>query len=1151
MIKKIFSAMFLLAFLLSGNTTVSADEMIVFVQDSNVSVSVNNKTIKEVLNMIEKEGTYRFLYDANLAELNNIISINVKKEKIEKVLGKVLANTNLVMQSMDNNLIVITTKEIALATNDEKKSSGETLNGRANSDLNPGFDSSSGNSAGMPGGRSPSQEVLTVKGKVIDANTREPVAFVTIYVKENKNKGTFTDGKGNYTLTDVVRGHTLVYNFLGYRVEEVKIEGQGVINVELVPETTTLEDVMVVAYGTVKKASYSGSATQIKQETFKDIPVVSFEQALAGVIPGVQVSQMSGQPGSLPEIRIRGFGSFNAGNEPLYVIDGVPATSGDWGSENIYTSSMNYLNPGDIESITILKDAAAASLYGSRASNGVVLITTKKGKIGRPVSTFKADVGVSYFAVNNYPLASEEDTEMLVRESWRNYGNDNPVKWASYGSLDAYVDAMAEKYYPSRKSEFIYVDWEDQLFRTGVSQNYEYNISGGSENSKIFASVAYNNEKGVNVIEYLKRITASVNAETKITNRLSVGGSFQYSKQNQSGHQDGEAKDNPFYLWKVHLTNRWPFKYASDGTYWMESYNGGSQRNPVSQFDLQINDANQLRILLKGWAELKLTNDLKVRSIISSDYLNVHDRFGWLYGHVNFSAYGDGYMSDRYRFVTKLVSSTVANYSKSLGDHNISAMIGWEGEKEHFLYTRVGMVDFANYGATQSALATTLDEAYTYTRDSNLLSAISSVNYDYKSRYYISGSYRRDGSSRLSPEKRWGGFWSVSGSWRLSNEKFLENVNWVNELRLRGSYGTSGTLPSDHFGYMAVFDYDVYGTVGAGYPANLANSDLTWEKNKNWNVAVDLRLFDKVDFVAEYYNKLTTDLLLDASVPSTTGFYSALTNIGSMVNKGVELGVNVEIIKKKDLSLSLGFNWSTLHNEVLALSEEGEQIVSRPHIWKAGYSYTQYYTREYYGADPATGQPLYYSNQILPDGTRDRTLVSRSQASSTILEGMTAIPKGFGGFNAVFSWKSLTASMAWSYKYGHYIWDDAFDDLETDGYNSYKNIAASQVDRWQKAGDEAYIPRRIAGNTGGGYYDSSRALKKGDYLRLKNLSVSYSLPKNLKDFLRISNARIYISGTNLLTFTGLNFDPEVQSNGYYNFTLPALRTLTIGLEVSL
>ncbi len=990
---------------------------------------------------------------------------------------------------------------------------------------------------------------IKVTGRVTDAIDGTPVPYVSVMVKGTSH-GTATDVKGIYSLNNVPSTGTLVFTFIGYQTQEVPVNGRGEVDVILVQQAVGLDEVMVVAYGTVTKGSYSGSATQLKQENFKDIPVVSFEQAIVGAVPGVQIAQKSGQPGSLPEIRIRGFGSFNAGNEPLYVIDGVPVTSGDWGSGNMYTSSMNFLNPGDIETITVLKDAAASSLYGSRASNGVILITTKKGKAGRVITTFKGNLAVSYFAVNNYPMVSEDEGEMLTREAWTNYGKDNPVFWQSYGSLENYVNAQTEKYYPSRKSNLIYEDWEKQLFRTAVSQNYELSVSGGNERSKVFASVAYTDDKGINRIQYLDRLTASINAEHQMSNRLKVGGSFQYSSQDQSGHQDGQAKDNVFYLWKVHLTPRWPFKY-DDGSYWMEYYDGGTRVNPVPQFDLQINDANQLRLLLKGWAELEITKDLKIKSIVSHDYLKMHDRFHWLYGHINFTAYGQGYASDRYRMVGRTVSSTIANYSKSIKKHNFAIMAGWEAEKEEFLYTRLAKMDFSNYGATESALATNYQSGYTYRSNSNLLSAVSSANYDYDTRYYISGSFRRDGSSRLGPDKRWGNFWSVAASWRLSNEAFIKDVKWINDLRLRGSYGTSGTLPSDFYGYMAVFGYGIYDTGAAGYPSNLANKDLTWEKNNNWNIGLDARLFDRVGLTAEYYHKTTKDLLMNATVPSTTGFGSALTNIGSMENRGVELAVNVDIIKNKDMTLTAGLNWATLHNEVLSLSAEGEQIVSRPHIWKAGYSYVQYYTREYAGVDPQTGNPQYYSNATLPDGSRDRTLVSRAKASSTILEGMTAIPKGFGGFNASFSWKSFQAAFSWAYKYGHYVFDNSVDDIEDDGYNSYKNTSKEQLRRWQKPGDITDVPRRVAGNTQGGYYDSSRALKKGDYLRLKNMTISYLFPKHITDAVKVSNARIYLSGNNLLTFTGLNFDPEVQSNGFYNFTFPALRTVTIGLEISL
>lgn len=953
-------------------------------------------------------------------------------------------------------------------------------------------------------------------------------------------------------------------------------------------DAVALEETIVVAYGTVKKGSYSGSASVVKENALKDAPVVSFEQVLSGKAPGVQVSSSSGQPGSEVDIQVRGYGSFNAGNQPLYVIDGVPATSGDYSSGNISTSAMNYLNPSDVESITILKDAAAASLYGSRASNGVILITTKKGKAGKLTSTFKANVGLSYFAYDNYPLASDSQTEALHRESWTNYANNNPSAWKKYSSVSDYVDAMVAKNYPAKdESKYIYKDWEDVLFRTGVAQTYEYSVSGGGEKGKIYASIAYTDQQGVVSIDYLRRFSTTINGETQIGKRLKIGGTVQYSWQYQDGHQDGQSsKDNPFYQWKVILNERWPYQYK-DGSLYLEAFNPGlSTINPVASYDAQVNDARQNRLILKGWAELKFTDWLTAKTIISSDWLYVHDKFGWLYGHPNFYAYSDvgGYMSDRHRNVNKMVSSSTLNFDRTWNKHHVSAMAGWEAEKETYRMTRIGKIDFSYLGATESIMGANFDDGYSYSRELAILSFLSRVAYDYNNKYYLTGTYRRDGSTKLAPLTRWGNFWSISGSWRFSNEKFMDFA-WLNDAKVRGSYGTSGTLPSDSFGWLAAYGYTFYGDKGASYPGNIANTDLTWEKNKNWNVGIDATIFDRYTFSVEYFNKKTTDLLLSASVPSTTGFSSSLMNIGAMRNDGWELSLNIDIIKKKDWDFSFGVNWSTVNNEILALSTEDEAQISTPHIWQKGYSFYQYYTRNYLGVCPEdnymgnsrlkAGNPMYAEGSFYKKGEvvdrdvylKDGTVVekgstmpkdsynyyptNRNNSSSMIIEGKTAIPKGYGGFNFDFRWKDLSVSMAWAYKYGHYIWDEGVEQMENDGYYSFhRNISKRQLNPWSETNTNSNVPKRIQDNNQGGYYYSSRFMKKGDYLRLKNMTVSYNIPKSFTNQLGISNARVYVAGSNLLTFSGLNIDPEVPANGRYKYSMPALRTVSLGVEVS-
>ena len=1015
-----------------------------------------------------------------------------------------------------------------------------------------------------------------VTGKVTSAEDGSPVSFASIVVKGTTNMATSGDN-GEFVLNNVANDATVVVSSIGFKTIEVPVNGKAYLEIILSPDTEALEEVMVVAYGTVKKGSYSGSATVVKDDALKDAPVMSFESVLSGKAPGVQVAASSGQPGAQADISIRGFGSFNAGNAPLYVIDGVPATSGDWSSGNISTTAMSFLNPSDIESITILKDAAAASLYGSRASNGVILITTKKGQRGKVTSTFKASVGVSYFAYDNYPLASDAETEELHRQAWYHYGQNNPNAWKNYNTLEDYVAAKVEQNYPSRdESKYIYKDWEDVLFRKGISQNYEYNISGGGEKGRIYASVAYSDQQGLTSIENLQRVSTTINGEATLNKFIKLGGNLQYSWTFQEGHQEDHSKDDPYTIWKVYLNERWPYAYKETGDLYMERWNPTvSTVNPVPTYDMQINDARQNRLLMKGWMEVKFTEWLTAKTTISSDWLYVHDRFGWLYGHPNFTAYGEpgGYMSDRHRNVNRMVSTTQLNFDKTWGDHHLSAMAGWEAEEEKYRMTRAGKTSFSYAGATESIFGTEYDSSYSYSREEGLLSVLGSLSYDFGARYYLTGTYRRDGSSRLAPETRWGDFWSVSGSWRFSNEKFMD-FDWLNDGKLRGSYGTSGTLPTDYFGYMSVYDYGVYGNEGASYPSNLANSDLTWEKNKNWNVAIDATIFDRYTLSVEYFEKKTTDLLLDAKIPSTTGFTSTLSNVGAMKNRGWELALNVDILKKNDWDLSVGVNWSKIDNEILSLSEEGETQTSRPYIWKQGYAFYQYYSRDYLGYDDE-GMPQYADGSffkkgatltedvILKDGTKlakgekaprdlyNYTPRNRNNSNSVILEGKTALPDGYGGFNVDLRWKDLSFTLAWSYKYGHYIWDDGTDDLYTDGYREFhRNIGKSQVDAWSETNKDAAFPKRIAGNNQGGYYDSDRFLHRGDYLRLKNATISYTIPRAFVNKLSLSNARVYVAGANLLTFSKLHIDPEIQNSGFYSLGMPSMRTVTFGLEVS-
>ncbi|MDR2064482.1 MAG: TonB-dependent receptor [Prevotellaceae bacterium] len=1004
------------------------------------------------------------------------------------------------------------------------------------------------------------QAQTRITGKVTDLNTGEPVSYASVAVKGYATAGTFTDDNGNYTVNMPEGSTTISVSSIGYRTQEIAVSSRSIINVELEPDVAQIEESFVVAYGVTTRGSYSGAANVIKADKIQDIPVISFEQALSGSTPGIKINSTSGLPGSFPEIRIRGAGSMNAGNDPLYVIDGVPAISGDLSESNTITSSMNFLNPGDIESVTILKDAAAASLYGSRAANGVVLVTTKKGKSGKTQFRFKADIGLSDFAFDNYPLASDAETEMLHREAWTNYGS---VKEGLSGTaLEQYVNAKVETYYPSKKDEYVYVDWKKILFRTAVTHNYELSVSGGDDKTRFFLSGAYNKNEAVTKGRYFDRISASLNLEHKVNKHINLGAGIQFSSTDQVGHQEGGgAYDNPWWAAYGFLTWRWP-AYNANGTYWKGFNNGedpydpnnANYRNPLINNETQITKSAQTRLLMKPWIEINIIDGLKAKTIFGYDGIYIHDKFGWLPEHANGQAYGDGFLTVKKHEYLKLVSSSTLNYNKTFAsNHNFSAMIGWEAEKQSNYHDYMGKTDMISTSVISMNLMTNVyGDVTDYDDESSLLSFISSINYNYKSKYFFTATYRRDGSSRLSVNNRWGDFWSVSGSWRITNEPFMNNINWVNDLRVRTSYGISGTLPASWYYYKPFYDFDVYGNRGALFISSANNPELTWEKNISINFAIETRLFNRLNFSADFYVKRTKDLLMNASTTAISGFSSYLRNIGSMENKGVELDINVDIIKNKDIAWTAGINWTYNKNRITEMAYKGEEIIDGSYILKEGYSYSQFRTREYAGVNPETGQVQFYRNNKLADGTYNKeTVNSASDANNIIIEGKTADPKGYGGINTNFRYKNLSVSLVFNYMYGHYVFDQHQDQISVDGGTSfYRPISKEQLKRWQKPGDITDVPRRMPYDRAG-YYNSSRMLMKGDFIRLKNITVSYSIPKTLTKKTGLDDVRIYAAGNNIFAITDLYFDPEApDSRGMAYRQTPPIRTISFGIEIS-
>lgn len=1090
----------------------------------NITLTMERATIKTILREIQTQTNYRFVYNDALVEMETITSLIVKDAPLLSVLKQLLEGKGIAYEIKDNQVIL------------------------------------------FPQGQAPpTSTLLTVRGTVTSAEDATPVSFVTVTVKGNDKLITSTDLEGKFVLPNVPANALLVFSFIGYSTQEIAVNNRTVVNISIYPDATILDEAMVVAYGTVKRGSYSGSASVVRNETIKDVPMMSVEQALAGSVPGMHVSAQSGQLGSQSEIRVRGIGSFNAGNNPLYVVDGIAMISGDLAGFSLWSiGSSNFLDAANIESVTVLKDAAAASLYGARGANGVILITTKTGKQGKAITTFKTSFGFSDFAVNNYPLVTDQEHEMLTREMVTNYAEMTPSVWnnATYNySMDNYVNNRTEYYYPSKKEGWEYVNWRKTMFRVATTQNYELSVSGGNSDSRLFASASYNDAKGISLLNQMKRVSSSVNANHKVTKFLNLGINTQYVFTDQDGYQEAAGnRDDPWFLTTTRLTPRFAFKkpdgtYAHFGPAASESYDGTVFRNPYADMDYQIGNSKQYRTLLKGFAELDILQCLKLKSIISFDNTRTDTRYAWMVGHQLGQQYANGYVADRFVTWRRLVSSSTLNFNKTFLDkHTTSIMVGWEAEDQRRLYTDLSKNDFANFALTSTYLASEIRNAYTMDDVQTLLSFISNFNYEYDSRYYFTATYRKDGSSRLGPETRWGNFWSVSGSWRLGNESFVTSIDWINDLKFRGSYGTNGRLPSSFYAWQTLYAYGRYDGDNASYPSSYASRNLSWETNYAWNVALEGEVFNRFSFTADYYNRTTKDMLLSANIPSVTGFTSSTKNTGSMLNRGVELSCNVKIFKNTDLKWEVGLNWSTLHNEILALSEEDEIQVSAPYIRTKGYSFYQYYTREYLGADPQNGLPMYYTNTPLTDkgifGPTEKEITNvSSQAASVILEGKTGIPKGFGGITSKVSYKNLSLSLNFNYEYGHYVWDRATLYIRHDGYYPFYNMSKDMLRRWQKPGDVTDVSKPMISNQGRSY-NSDAWLYKGDFLRLKNVTLSYNLPKEMLSKISIKSARAYMSGANVLTLTGLDFDPEVTFGGDNSWSTPPIKTLTFGLEIS-
>ena len=877
---------------------------------------------------------------------------------------------------------------------------------------------------------------------------------------------------------------------------------------------------------------------------------MSFQELLQGNAPGVQFSSSSGQPGSASSLNIRGMGSFNAGNSPLYVIDGVPVRSGSINSlsSDAGLDIMSTINSSDIESVTLIKDAAAASLYGSRAANGVVLITTKKGKSGRAQVTLKADWGFSDFAMEYRPVMSGAERREYIynglQESYLRKGK-------SAEEARAYADGLIDDYAPVPWCG--YVNWDDILFKKGNHQTYEAAVTGGSDRFKYYSSIAYLKQEGIAINSGLERISGRLNVDYQATDRLKLGANILYATVNQDVYGEGTSYTSPFYSSRNAVVPS-DAVFNEDGS-WNRDFIRNGDRNPKlsATYDYQREYVNRAFNTL--FAEYELLKNLKLKSTFSYDFTNTKGK-DWSDPRTSNGDDTNGGMSKKVYEYKKMVWANQLSYKFDIGtDHHLDLLAGYEIDSQYRDYLSGYATNFATADKNDISNGMMTESVGGNSTETRMVSYLTRANYDYKHRYYLGGSFRTDGSSRLHRDHRWGSFWSVSGAWRAIEEPFMQPLtHWLTDLKLRLSYGVNGTLPSDYFGYMGL------SSLTNGYleqpgisQIQIRNDHLKWETNYNLNLGVDFALFNRVNVTLEYYTRTTKNLLMDRPISMTTGFGSYLMNIGEVQNRGVELEVQSQNIQTSHFSWQTGFNISHNRNKIVTLDGMQTEIISGTQIRQIGKPYRTFYLVEFAGINPETGVPQFYTNTLDAEGHYVKEITEKYSEANAIVLDKHAEPTVIGGLTNSLRYRWFDLSFLFSYQFGGYSYDNWAQKTEHGGNDLKANIPIYYRDNWKRPGDQTrYEVFMEKPSTAMNSCSSTRRLHSSDFVRLKTLTFGVTLPKSWTSRVGVDHLRLYASANNLWTWAAYDYyDPEAVSGGVAIWGTPPLKSVTFGLSLTL
>ena len=1033
-------------------------------QETKVSISKNNKPIREILGEIERQTDYLFVYSEKEVDVNQRKTVNVSQQRVADVLSSLFRSTNVGYAMEGHNIMLMAKTTQTDAAQQKRHITGV---------------------------------VKDIKGEtIIGAN---------IMIK-GTGTGVSTNIDGEFSI-EAAAGEELIVSFIGYLTQTIKIDSQKTLNIKLLEDTKTLEEVVVVGYTVQTKSAVTGSVAVVKADKLKDVNTLEVGSMLQGKVSGVYVSGSSGEPGQASKIRIRGKGTLNSSVSPLWVVDGV-IVGEDPG-----------LNPNEIDNISVLKDGSATALYGSRAANGVIVVTTKRGEYDANKYSVSVNAGVSLLSTGRLEMMNSQEL-YDYQKSWNNQS------WFTEELLKHNTD------------------WFKEASKPGLYTNANITYTGSSGRMRSFVMADYYREEGAIKDFTLDRFTFRSNNDVKFTDRFTMSTKISGSLSRTDSQQRS--------VYNTYLYLPWDFPYNEDGSIRSGQEQDWRGRDGINDmYDLQWNWSRSKKLTVDGtinfnyqitdWLRFESNNYIRYISNRSESYTDKRSRSGQS---------DKGSLSNSNSLLTKQFTNQMIRFEKSFGKHKVNALGAYEYTR-HFYESTSAEGRGIQPGREILDVTTGIKSIGGYKDAIATHSALFNANYDYDNRYMGQVSYRMDESSCSGKNNRMGHFFTVSGGWNIQNETFFESLREsVNQLKVRVSYGSLGNTPGAYYGHYPLYSSMMYNDEVAYFPSQMGNADLSWEKCYTTNIGIDARFFDRFGVTIDLYNKNTSDLLYYAPLPNISGYTGQYKNVGAINNKGLEISLNADVIRTSKFQWTSDFNIGFNRNRVTELYGGKPELKGLKRL-EEGRDMDEWYLREWAGVDPANGSPLWYTT----DENGKRTTTDSYNKADRVYCG-SAAPKFTGGWMNSFSYKGFTLTANFDFVYGNLLYNQSRELLDSDGayadYNSMK--LKSGWKRWEKEGDIATHPKAINGGNKNSNKSSSRYLEKGNYFSLRNLSLGYSIPEKLCGKLGLQRVNVSCSADNLFTLTPFSgVSPQLSdssTDGYAGTIYPLSRRIVFGLNVS-